>query len=620
MAAKLAELSDETQAIIARLKAEGDLARNSGTNSVRSVKVQLDKFENVFNAISLNIEEQNDMLKLQLGMDLDAKERRDTQEQLQEVATKGTPSNDDSPKKSKDRDIGKIAKSIKDAVLSKKFLMAAGGTFLGYNLLKGFIDEKTGGGFTEMQNTIADVKWADVTTGFAAMTGAMTTINWTNFANSINSMSNAVNTFTTWIGTTGIGDIVSAVVAGGLVSAGAKGLVMGALAKSGGGVGMAGRLAGIGPGIALVAAGLAVYYGDEITNWLKKQTSAESPEMQNGIEKLVVVGQAGLATMSIGAMFGPPGILAVAAVTAAVGLGVLIKSWIDKSKRIQSEEFSEQVDAALIKAQSESDVTNLSDDATRDIAQAIVEARRRTRLAIGDNARAEAAAAQKQLEAMLSMQDVGDGTEGADILQRSRLRRQIIAGDQNAIEELQTYVMGFAKETEGSFSRWRPFGENQTNREFAEDQIRRLGNTSFRDDNLTRQEQVDQFKLWEGLSEEIIKGLPADVLIDDDVRNRLKNSMGPARNKDGRLIIFDEFGTPRELSNQEQNGPLGKLLKSGFDISGGGMTIINAPTIAPAPVTINNGGSSVKQVSFNGGGGGASGPSLLPYGITGSVA
>ena len=52
----------------------------------------------------------------------------------------------------------------------------------------------------------------------------------------------------------------------------------------------------------------------------------------------------------------------------------------------------------------------------------------------------------------------------------------------------------------------------------------------------------------------------------------------------------------------------------------GGTTVINAQTIAPSPVTINNGGSSVKQVSFNGSGGGNGGPSLLPYGLTGSIA
>ena len=49
----MAELSLETEAIIDRLRAEGDLLRNSGKNSIREVKVRLDKFEGTFNNISL---------------------------------------------------------------------------------------------------------------------------------------------------------------------------------------------------------------------------------------------------------------------------------------------------------------------------------------------------------------------------------------------------------------------------------------------------------------------------------------------------------------------------------------------------------------------------------------
>lgn len=53
----MAELSLETEAIIDRLRAEGDLLRNSGKNSIREVKVRLDKFEGTFNNISLKMGE-----------------------------------------------------------------------------------------------------------------------------------------------------------------------------------------------------------------------------------------------------------------------------------------------------------------------------------------------------------------------------------------------------------------------------------------------------------------------------------------------------------------------------------------------------------------------------------
>jgi len=44
-------MSDETKAILARLKAEGDLVRNTGKNSIREVSIKLDKFMPVFQNI-----------------------------------------------------------------------------------------------------------------------------------------------------------------------------------------------------------------------------------------------------------------------------------------------------------------------------------------------------------------------------------------------------------------------------------------------------------------------------------------------------------------------------------------------------------------------------------------
>lgn len=71
----MAELSKETQAIIDRLKAEGDLIRNSGTNSVKSIRVQLDRFEGVFNSINNSMLEQVELMKTQLGIQTEAQER-----------------------------------------------------------------------------------------------------------------------------------------------------------------------------------------------------------------------------------------------------------------------------------------------------------------------------------------------------------------------------------------------------------------------------------------------------------------------------------------------------------------------------------------------------------------
>ena len=77
--------SEDTQAIIDRLKAEGDLIRNSGTNSVKSLNIKLEKFDGLFKSINTNIIEQTSMLQKQMGITVDAAERLRSKEQFDEV-------------------------------------------------------------------------------------------------------------------------------------------------------------------------------------------------------------------------------------------------------------------------------------------------------------------------------------------------------------------------------------------------------------------------------------------------------------------------------------------------------------------------------------------------------
>ena len=81
----MAELSAETVAIIDRLKAEGDLVRNSGTNSLRSMNIKFDKFQGLFQSINANVIEQTNLMQKQMGLAVDASERLRTQEQFDEV-------------------------------------------------------------------------------------------------------------------------------------------------------------------------------------------------------------------------------------------------------------------------------------------------------------------------------------------------------------------------------------------------------------------------------------------------------------------------------------------------------------------------------------------------------
>ena len=54
---KKKNLSPETEAIVARLKSEGDLVRNSGTNSIKAITINLDKFTDAFAAIQISSEQ-----------------------------------------------------------------------------------------------------------------------------------------------------------------------------------------------------------------------------------------------------------------------------------------------------------------------------------------------------------------------------------------------------------------------------------------------------------------------------------------------------------------------------------------------------------------------------------
>lgn len=169
----MAELSPDSQAIVDRLKSEGNLVRNSGTHSIRSVKIQLDKFEEIFKTISNNISLQNDVLKIQTDIvKADAKnseeesERARAADEFEKLEPQDRSDRDDDNSaplvtEAESKKIDDIGDSIRNALSFKSMLtsfknvaLAGAGLFVGYNFIKGFIDEKTGGGFTEFEKNI----------------------------------------------------------------------------------------------------------------------------------------------------------------------------------------------------------------------------------------------------------------------------------------------------------------------------------------------------------------------------------------------------------------------------------------------------------------------------------
>ena len=161
----MATLSEETKAIIERLKSEGDLIRNTGTNSIKSMNIKLEKFDGLFTSINTNIKAQTEMMQAQLGLQYEALEKARSSEQFGELGGEPqTPTlepeskaDDAAAKAETDKKIDNIAASIASGFSLKNFAMGAAGLFVGYNLLKGFVDEKTNGGWTAFETNLGSM-------------------------------------------------------------------------------------------------------------------------------------------------------------------------------------------------------------------------------------------------------------------------------------------------------------------------------------------------------------------------------------------------------------------------------------------------------------------------------
>ncbi len=155
-------ISEDTKAIIAQLQNEGELIRNTGPNSLRQVNVTLDKFSDAFVSIAANISSNNQMLQnsqkaLREQAEYD-RQQRDFDDLKRDKEVK--------VKEKSDLGIKEGLKDIKDGLSSFSMSGLVGGIgkaigvgmagFVGANLLKGFVDERYDGAFTDMQTSIND--------------------------------------------------------------------------------------------------------------------------------------------------------------------------------------------------------------------------------------------------------------------------------------------------------------------------------------------------------------------------------------------------------------------------------------------------------------------------------
>ena len=176
------KVSPETQAIIDKLTSEGELIRNRGVNSVRTLSMKLERFDGLFSSIQSNMKDQTLLLEQQAGLTQRAEARLKNQEQFDELERNEAPAAVDTGENRgrDDTKINKMGDAIGKAFTMqslKNVAMVAGGAFIGYNLIKGAIDEKTGGGFSAFETNVGsfarglgDLDMEEIKTTFNTLT------------------------------------------------------------------------------------------------------------------------------------------------------------------------------------------------------------------------------------------------------------------------------------------------------------------------------------------------------------------------------------------------------------------------------------------------------------------
>ena len=330
------------------------------------------------------------------------------------------------------------------------------------------------------------------------------------------------------------------------------------------------------------------------------------------VNQSVNIATAGLGLMSIAGMFGPPGLIALAAVTGTVLIGNAIRHWVNDYQEQARNDFNNQVDAAMAAAAAE-DPRNLSDDTATAVATAMAEARRRTQLAIGQAAVEEAERSEAELRQILAQQNVGDGSEGVTQDQLSRLRTQALAGDSAAIQELLTYAEG-RESDRGYLSR--TFGG--TRDEWIADFIRSIGDTAYGDQNLSIEEQIRQADAWDAMATRILNGdfsaqqYGGRGLVVERPGERLAYMRQQEANQLDALIIAQQNAQQRDAQIDTLMAATEAYLAS----VNGAPVVISAPTTVSPTINNIDGGRSVNHLSVMQGGGGAGlMMSVNPYGL-----
>lgn len=640
----MAELSADTLAILDELDRQGKLLRSDGrAHSIKSVKIEMKKFQGVFEDIAVNIQAQTDMMRKTLNIEESRLSTQKKQEELAEIQRKKAEEESKPAPAETANDRGPdgpgLFKILGNALgsiggLAIKGAVGIGAAALMWQFAKGFIDEREGAGTADgyidsVVTFIGDMtdKLATAPTIFenlitaaenvATEAGEIVTafegVNWTSLGNAFKTagekMEPAVDSIIDFFENP-LTYILPSIASG--VATAMIGRTVGAAA-----LGRSVQGAPISPGRALVtgvtgavAIGLSLY-GDRVKEWMQNQTWSDNEiagyRLGDVASEAVGVTTTTAQFATIGAMFGPTGIIAGALIGLTVSLGSILGRWIESRKDAATADFNEDVNR-LNQVLEEVEGGEFNDEQLAEIARIRQEAIRRTQLGIADELVAEAqATADAADEAIGSVRM--DPSKGVNALQIQETIDKILAGDQAAVEELVNFAEGRERETADSFFRF------SSKEDFIRDMITNFGdNLLSREDDM--QGNLERYRRWmDEIAPDILQqygyrfGTPGFVNFGRGTRATLHGmeAVVPRNTLAGRMLdanFDDNFNRLERVANAGAGGA--------------GHLIINAPTTLAPNVNNVGGHTSLSTHNVVGGGGGGGGRGN-PYGLPSAI-
>ena len=391
----MAELSKETLAILDRLKREGALTRNATSgNSIKQIMGKLDKFSVVFENINTQIAQMNKTFGQMLGanpstfvgplpsgatssleptsvkIDVESlramgidEETIALQKQAAELNIKNNLEDeklrDETEKKRKEDDKDKRQKAKSDELANywrtktisgqamtnplsffTKLLKGAAIGFVGFNVVRGIVDQWTDGAFTKF---VADIDYAAIGEGIKTFTGFLADSPWLAFSTALLAWTAidfgvpfALNVTGEVIRTSMLAKMLNQGVMGGVATS--KGFLSTVLSIRG----LA--LSALGIGIAIGGEKLADVVRSSVSGMTADQIKNEKLTVDAGDFVSTLGYAAGGAT--IGAMFGPAGAMVGGVLGFAYGIGSKVLEYMQASSedKINFDELGEQQD------------------------------------------------------------------------------------------------------------------------------------------------------------------------------------------------------------------------------------------------------------------------------------